>query len=76
MTKAEEKAQQERIAAEDAAAQPQPTPVEEVSESEKPVDEVVGDYPERPYAQAISEQHLEFLATNHPHRLAEIGITE
>jgi hypothetical protein len=76
--KAAEKAAEERLAAEEAAEQPQPTvpePLEDSKFTEEPV-EAVGDYPERPYSEAISEKHLAFLAANHPERLPEIGIQE
>jgi hypothetical protein len=43
------------------------------SKTDKPVKDVVGEYPERPYADAISASHIEFLAAKHPHRLDEIA---
>lgn len=46
------------------------------TKTDAPVDSIVGDYPERPYAEAISERHLLFLAENHPNRLTEVGIQE
>lgn len=78
--KAAEKAQDERIAAEEAAEQPQPTPVDEPvtgsNKTDQPVEVLVGEYPERPYRDAISERHLLFLAENHPNRLLEVGLQE
>lgn len=74
--KAAEKAHDERIAAEEAAAQPQPTPVDQPVTGDEPVDTVVGDYPERPYSEAITGKHREFLADNHPNRLIDLGLVE
>ena len=44
--------------------------------TDKPVDKVVDDYPERPYSEAISDGHREFLATEHPNRFVDLGLSE
>jgi hypothetical protein len=51
-------------------------PAKRAEFTDKPVDKVVGDYPERPYSEAISDGHLEFLAANHPNRVIDLGLAK
>jgi hypothetical protein len=51
-------------------------PAKRAEFTDKPVDKVVGDYPERPYSEAISDGHREFLAANHPNRVIDLGLAK
>jgi hypothetical protein len=81
-TAAERKAAEKELAAavqaEEEATQPQPTPAEAAEAPAKskykdePVENVVGDYPDRPYSEALSARHSAYLAERHPATLREI----
>jgi len=66
----------EAVKTEEEATAPQPTPVEERPKEGKYkdelVEEVVGEYPERPYVDAMSATHAKFLAEKHPAKLRKI----